>query len=398
MASLDDQPNDHLTVIMRFLDGQSLKRCQRVSHRLARFAVIQWPETCALHTARLRNIETVVGDHLLFDRYPSIKACMVPGVTEILMGDVNVTDQEVCVMLTKCGPELLQLEFRHRRMRTPFQSLMNACKRLEVLKIRAYNCCFDEHGMIGVPIGASLKHLEFSSQPINDDTMLPLATSSPNLETLRLIENSDTITDRSLIPIFRGCRKLKSVSLTAYKGVTDLAYLQLAKSCPELVKLFAPIGDLLDPNNVLEHLGRGCPLLDQLNLSVGSRHSTRVVHPTPLTTHFPNLIVLILRWTGRTIDDELVRGLSQGCPKLERLLIPYSIVTDEALPSLLSLPLKYLGLSSTDVTERALEILGGLPSLVYLDLLGVELSPRACRMFRQLHPGVQLVSDDDTIV
>lgn len=123
--TLGKQPTDHLNLIVRMLDGQSLHRLMRVCHRLALVAHRHLPAVQLLHNEALetaleeldRRPEDQTPDELtkVLSRY------LVPGVTRARIGRCDemmsrpghigrlLNDEHLELIYRKCGPELIEL-------------------------------------------------------------------------------------------------------------------------------------------------------------------------------------------------------------------------------------------------------------------------------------------------
>ncbi|PAV74822.1 hypothetical protein WR25_11835 isoform A [Diploscapter pachys] len=167
------------------------------------------------------------------------------------------------------------------------------------------------------------------------------------------LKGCENVQDSALRSFTAKCANIEHLSLYKCKRVTDASCENLGKHCHKLRHLNLENCSAIT-DRAMKYIGEGCPLLTYLNISWCDNVQDRGVQH--LLTHCPNLETLILRGCeGLTeqvfapvvgnmgnlvklnmlscfVNDDTVKNISEGCPKLEYLCLSNcSQITDRSL-------------------------------------------------------------------
>lgn len=422
--NLESQPNDHLKIIMRYLGGQDLLICHRVSRRLATFAQAQLPETSELMNASLAKAvhqvnhfeSNLVGEgfemakRAAYDRM--VEQFILPGVTKIKFASLRNNPDNIpvaCNSLTKpddikliartCG-KLLTTFCLNRSLYVPRNPEPNRTRDDEAMEFLAEHCprlrrlFIDHRAISGRAIRAivrgctSLQIIEFRNCNVQDAGIACIPASVLGARGVIDIDHCG-VTDAGVQDIAQRCTKVRSLN---------------ARGC-KLVRSIAPIVNTNGSTLRIIYLS-GCPLIaDQAVLEIAHAcHALKVISLmrcelitdlsiVALVTECPKLKSIHLEFC-RQITNTSVVAISERCQDLGALYLDCTQASDTAIvalatkcPRLKALSL-YGCVGVTDLTLNSLAVHS--PELTALDLLRSSVTAAAMRAFQLERPNVTI--------
>lgn len=353
--TLDGQPNDHLDLIVRLLEGQDLYRLMRVNHRLASFAVRHLPAAQAHHDKILEDAVNVMRKTKPFKCQmfvDLVQQYVVPGVTVATLGAGRdrwtgmrryIRDEQIDLISARCGPALRVLS-----------------------------------------VGS-----QTSGTTITDGAVERLVVKCSRLTRLDL-GNCTFLTDQAVEAIATNCTGLVDLELCGCKQLTDHAVEVLVESCHQLKGLRLDRCILLTDQSLL-HIAWGCTGLKVLVVGCCGKFTDLGIDA--IATNCVNLACLDLRWC-KQITDSTVNIVASKCRKLRALFLDGCRQLSDTSVEVLATScrtLKDLRMSYTAVTDHALTLVVlAKTKLVKLDVDRTRVTDQGREAFKRVRPGIAL--------
>lgn len=374
MPSLSSQPNDHLTVIASFLDGLDLKRCMRVSKRLAVFARKQWPATSTILDRALEEASRY--SHQLSDVFPHVRV----GITRVTRQDLIST----CTNLVarNGGPHLRDVTFTIDNVNDVRNAtgLFQLCPDIETLVL--VNSHLDDTTRFGlISLLRRLKKLNLTrNRQLGPSSAAAIALQS-DLRSLILTECS--VSDHSVALIVQVCESLEELHLErCYAiGIETLTQLSHAKNLRVLD--LAHCQGVYDSH--IKALARGCQALQTLVVS----YCMRLVDLRCLAS-LPHLKALDVSNTSVSIASIQAVG-----PMLNHLNINGCIALT-GMECLKGANLETLEAMFLELSDSDLMVLGEMPKLKLLDVRRTGVSKQGFDALHEAFPHIELITTFNT--
>lgn len=249
--------------------------------------------------------------------------------------------------------------------------------------------------------------------------MKRLGEKYPNLSKLRAISASLAIAEESLKALFEGCRQLRSFVVHSdlvyppswtewgrmghYHRINGECYSFLSDSIREIrtdIKLMDNTGLLSlsassgGPNLTcldltggvwdgwwLQIIAQGLPNLQILRCSKVSVFSDDDLEDVAMLRELRHLRQLYLDLSAKSLVlylDDVIYGLMQGCPNINRLELFNGFLTDRSLSEMSRFwpQMSYLSLSTTmnpNISDLSIDSISDLKDLTYLNLNGTQI-------------------------
>lgn len=294
------------------------------------------------------NSPTLTAEGLAFlPRFKKLRKLSLCG--DSLGGRVGSLTDAMLVGLAAL-PDLEHLDLNERNLDGSFLTHLPAnskLKSLHLYKIKSFKSENLKH------LG-KLKHLEVLHLPPVDvppDAAAALADLE-NLRELNLYSNS----------VFTG------ESLKGIKGFPVLTGLAVSSS---------PISD-----SGLQAIADAMPMLTALELNFGNESKSSLT-PEGFSRAFSRLEKLTnIKFSGARITDEWLPHIAQ-CEKVNYLMLTYAQISDEGLRPLMKLPLGYLRLDGTPVTDAVIPVLQTCPTLNSVPVSETKMTPAGVAKLQQ---------------
>lgn len=228
---------------------------------------------------------------------------------------------------------------------------------------------------------AHLTSLTITSNRVSDACSDALV-GIPNLDSLWICES--TLTDKGARTLIKGVgekSQIAHLSLNNCPNLTDSAFTEISKlkSLETLIIIESP--------NVTRGVLPFIAKLDKLK----SLHLDGIEVDAADLMHLSPLDLKSLDLSNSKINAGAIAALVESCPRLIRLALAGSSVTDVEMPSIGKLSqLENLILNDTQIGDAGLEMLGDLKHLKSVHVNASAVTQTAQQRFRQQHPGVRL--------
>ncbi|KAJ0092895.1 hypothetical protein Patl1_25504 [Pistacia atlantica] len=229
----------------------------------------------------------------------------------------ELTDEGLADLTLGCGKSLKSLSVALCVNITDLslEAVGSHCKSLETLSLDSDS--IHDKGVLAVARGCPLlKVLKLQCVNVTDEALIAVGTHCLSLELLEL-NTFRRFTDKSLCAIGNGCKRLKNLSLSDCPFLTDLGLEAIAAGCKELTNL--EIYCCQDIGTVgLESIGQSCRCLTNLAVFQCPLIGNRAFLEVGRGCEFLQALLLV---ECSVINDDAICGIARGCQNLKKLQI-----------------------------------------------------------------------------
>jgi F-box/leucine-rich repeat protein 2/20 len=252
----------------------------------------------------------------------------------------------VTAVLQVCSPNLQKITIPALLRAGDYEIIASRCSQLRELYIDSGTV--DDAALLALAAGCpKLTYVPLCQSKVSDVGIIAVVARNRVLTSLNLTFNCN-VTDAGIEAVTANCALLECIHLASCKQLTDATLVAIGQHCHNLREL--NINDTSFTHVGLEAVTRGCPLLENLSASGGSKLGFATV-----ARCCPRLRCLAA--ANADVPTEAVLALAECCPLLEKVILSHNPqIGDEAITALArGCPnLTELGITRTSVTAQGM--------------------------------------------